>query len=172
MNLDMMVAEINIMSISPYVVYTIINILILFLFFRFFLFKPVNEILDKRKKMIADNIEAAEKEKTDAQALKKEYQQVLDDAEEETVKIMKDAKERAKIENTKQVEESRAEASRIMDEAKRSIELEKKKSMEQAQSEIAGIALLAAQKVIQKNVDEDANKKLIGDFLQEAGGAE
>ncbi len=172
MNLDMMVAEINIMSISPYVVYTIINILILFLFFRFFLFKPVNEILDKRKKMIADNIEAAEKEKTDAQALKKEYQQVLDDAEEETVKIMKDAKERAKIEYTKQVEESRAEASRIMDEAKRSIELEKKKSMEQAQSEIAGIALLAAQKVIQKNVDEDANKKLIGDFLQEAGGAE
>ena len=167
----MMVAEINIMSISPYVVYTIINILILFLFFRFFLFKPVNEILDKRKKMIADNIEAAEKEKTDAQALKKEYQQVLDDAEEETVKI-KDAKERAKIEYTKQVEESRAEASRIMDEAKRSIELEKKKSMEQAQSEIAGIALLAAQKVIQKNVDEDANKKLIGDFLQEAGGAE
>ena len=97
----MMVAEINIMSISPYVVYTIINILILFLFFRFFLFKPVNEILDKRKKMIADNIEAAEKEKTDAQALKKEYQQVLDDAEEETVKIMKDAKERAKIEYTK-----------------------------------------------------------------------
>lgn len=168
----MMVAEINIMSISPYVVYTIINILILFLFFRFFLFKPVNEILDKRKKMIADSIEAAEKEKTDAQALKKEYQQVLDDAEEETVKIMKDAKERAKIEYTKQVEESRAEASRIMDEAKRSIELEKKKSMEQAQSEIAGIALLAAQKVIQKNVDEDANKKLIGDFLQEAGGAE
>lgn len=168
----MMVAEINIMSISPYVVYTIINILILFLFFRFFLFKPVNEILDKRKKMIADNIEAAEKEKTDAQALKKEYQQVLDDAEEETVKIMKDAKKRAKIEYTKQVEESRAEASRIMDEAKRSIELEKKKSMEQAQSEIAGIALLAAQKVIQKNVDEDANKKLIGDFLQEAGGAE
>ena len=168
----MMVAEINIMSISPYVVYTITNILILFLFFRFFLFKPVNEILDKRKKMIADNIEAAEKEKTDAQALKKEYQQVLDDAEEETVKIMKDAKERAKIEYTKQVEESRAEASRIMDEAKRSIELEKKKSMEQAQSEIAGIALLAAQKVIQKNVDEDANKKLIGDFLQEAGGAE
>ena len=168
----MMVAEINIMSISPYVVYTIINILILFLFFRFFLFKPVNEILDKRKKMIADNIEAAEKEKTDAQALKKEYQQVLDDVEEETVKIMKDAKERAKIEYTKQVEESRAEASRIMDEAKRSIELEKKKSMEQAQSEIAGIALLAAQKVIQKNVDEDANKKLIGDFLQEAGGAE
>lgn len=167
----MMVAEINIMSISPYVVYTIINILILFLFFRFFLFKPVNEILDKRKKMIADNIAAAEKENTDAQALKKEYQKVLDDAEEETVKMMKEAKERAKIEYTKQVEASHAEASRIMEEANRAIEMEKKKSMEQAQSEIAGIALLAAKKVIQKNVDEDANKKLIGDFLQEAGGA-
>ena len=85
--------------------------------------------------------------------------------------MMKEAKERAKIEYTKQVEASHAEASRIMEEANRAIEMEKKKSMEQAQSEIAGIALLAAQKVIQKNVDEDANKKLIGDFLQEAGGA-
>ena len=43
--------------------------------------------------------------------------------------------------------------------------------MEQAQSEIAGIALLAAQKVIQKNVDEEDNQKLVSDFLQEAGAS-
>ena len=69
------------------------------------------------------------------------------------------------------MDESRTEANRIMQEANRSIELEKKKSMEEAQSEIAGIALLAAQKVIQKNVDADDNKKLIGDFLKEAGAS-
>ena len=84
---------------------------------------------------------------------------------------MKEAKERAQIEYNKQVEASRKEAGRIMEEANRAIELEKKKSMEQAQSEIAGIALLAAQKVIQKNVNAEDNKKLVGDFLQEAGAS-
>ena len=153
------------------IVWTFVNILILFLFFRVFLFKPVNNILEQRQKLIEDDMEAAKKSKEEAEQLKSEYQKVLEDAENETVEIIKSAKERAQVEYNKRVDESRTEANRIMQEANRSIELEKKKSMEEAQSEIAGIALLAAQKVIQKNVDADDNKKLIGDFLKEAGAS-
>lgn len=159
----------NLLTMDATVIWTFVNILVLFLFLRWKLFGPVNKILEERKKLINENIAAAEKEKAEAESLKKEYQQVLDKADEESVQIMKEAKDRAQIEYNKQVEASRKEAGRIMEEANRAIALEKKKSMEQAQSEIAGIALLAAQKVMQKNVDADDNKKLIGDFLQEAG---
>lgn len=161
----------NLLTMDASIVFTFINILILFLFLRWKLFGPVNKILEERKKLVNANIEAAEKEKAEAKALKEEYQKVLDKADEESVQIIKEAKERAQIEYNKQVDASRAEAGRLMEEANRAIELEKKRSMEQAQSEIAGIALLAAQKVIQKNVDADDNKKLIGDFLQEAGAS-
>ena len=162
----------TIMTMDWSIFWTFANIIILFIFLKIFLFDKVNKILDARKELIASNLESAEKEKDEAAKLKKEYETVLSNAEEETVQIIKEAKERAQVEYNKQVEASRQEASRIIQEANRAIELEKKKSMEQAQSEIAGIALLAAQKVIQKNVDAEDNKKLIGDFLQEAGGAE
>ena len=161
----------NLLTMDPTIIWTFVNILVLFIFFRWKLFGPVNKILEERKNMINENIAAAEKEKAEAEELKKEYQQVLEKADEESVQIVKEAKERAQIEYNKQVEASRKEAGRIMEEANRAIELEKKKSMEQAQSEIAGIALLAAQKVIQKNVNAEDNKKLVGDFLQEAGAS-
>lgn len=161
----------NLLTMDPTIIWTFVNILVLFIFFRWKLFGPVNKILEERKNMINENIAAAEKEKAEAEGLKKEYQQVLEKADEESVQIVKEAKERAQIEYNKQVEASRKEAGRIMEEANRAIELEKKKSMEQAQSEIAGIALLAAQKVIQKNVNAEDNKKLVGDFLQEAGAS-
>lgn len=161
----------NLLTMDPTIIWTFVNILVLFIFFRWKLFGPVNKILEERKNMINENIVAAEKEKAEAEELKKEYQQVLEKADEESVQIVKEAKERAQIEYNKQVEASRKEAGRIMEEANRAIELEKKKSMEQAQSEIAGIALLAAQKVIQKNVNAEDNKKLVGDFLQEAGAS-
>ena len=163
--------DINVLSLDMNIVWTFVNILILFLFFRVFLFKPVNNILEQRQKLIEDEMDASKKSKEEAEQLKSEYQKVLEDAENETVEIIKSAKERAQVEYNKRVDESRTEANRIMQEANRSIELEKKKSMEEAQSEIAGIALLAAQKVIQKNVDADDNKKLIGDFLKEAGAS-
>lgn len=167
---------INIINLGPItirsdILFTFLNLIVLFLFFRFFLFKPVNKILDERQKLIEDEIAEAMEKKKEAEQLKTEYQEALDNAEETSVQIIKDAKERAQIAYNKKVEESHAEAGRIMEEANRAIELEKKKSMEQAQSEIAGIALLAAQKVIQKNVDEEDNKKLVSDFLQEAGAS-
>lgn len=170
------IKAIDIINLGPITItsdalFTFFNLIVLFLFFRFFLFKPVNKILDERQKLIEDEIAEAMEKKKEAEQLKTEYQEALDNAEETSVQIIKDAKERAQIAYNKKVEESHAEAGRIMEEANRAIELEKKKSMEQAQSEIAGIALLAAQKVIQKNVDEEDNKKLVSDFLQEAGAS-
>lgn len=161
----------NVLVFDWGILWTVLNIAVLVIFFKIFLFDKVNAILDERQKLIGDSLAEAEQSKMDAASIKKEYQQKLSQADEEAVKIVKEAKDRAQIEYNKKVEETHAEANRIMEDANRAIALEKKKSMEDAQAEIAGIALLAAQKVIQKNVDAEDNKKLIGDFLQEAGGS-
>lgn len=161
----------NVLVFDWGILWTVLNIAVLVIFFKIFLFDKVNAILDERQKLIGDSLAEAEQSKMDAASIKKEYQQKLSQADEEAVQIVKEAKDRAQIEYNKKVEETHAEANRIMEDANRAIALEKKKSMEDAQAEIAGIALLAAQKVIQKNVDAEDNKKLIGDFLQEAGGS-
>jgi F-type H+-transporting ATPase subunit b len=54
--------------------------------------------------------------------------------------------------------------------AKESIEADKEKAMSSLRQEIATIAMAAATQVINHNLDEEANKKYLDDFLGEAGG--
>jgi F-type H+-transporting ATPase subunit b len=54
--------------------------------------------------------------------------------------------------------------------AKESIEADREKAMLGLRQEIASIAMAAATQVINRNLDEEANKKYLDDFLGEAGG--
>jgi len=153
------------------IIWTFVNILVLFAFLKKFLFKPVTEMMDKRSQAIRDTLQDAEETKSEAIKLKDEYEKELGRAESEAARIMNEAKEKAASEYNKQMKEAREEAAGIMQEAGRTIELERQKSMEEAQSEIAGIAVLAASKIIGKNLDDNTNKQLLGDFLKEVGAA-
>ncbi len=153
------------------VIWTFVNILVLFAFLKKFLFKPVTEMMEKRTQAVEASLQEAEDTKSEAAKLKDEYETKLSRAEDEAVQIMNEAKEKAASEYNKQLKEAREEAARLMQEAGRTIELEKEKSIQNAQSEIAGIAMLAASKIIGRNMDNDINKQLLGDFVKEVGAA-
>lgn len=151
------------------VIWDIINVLIFFFFLKKFLFKPVTEMMEKRANTIAASLQDADNMKIEANKLKNDYEEELKHASEKATGIMKEARERAEIDYSRKLEEAKGEASKVMVEANKTIALERKKSMESAQAEIAGLAMLAASKVIGKNVDEDTNKQFLGDFLKEVG---
>lgn len=153
------------------IIWDIVNIIVLFLFFKKFLFKPVNEILEKRANAIADSLQDAENTKEEAYKLKSNYENELKNAGNQASVIIKEAKERADLEYSRILQEAKADASKVMTDAERIIAQERKKSMDSAQAEIAGIAMLAASKVIGKNVDDDTNREFLGDFLKEVGAA-
>lgn len=149
----------------------VVNILVLFLFFKKFLFKPVHAIMEKRSNLIASNMQEADDRKAEAYQLKADFENDLKHAGDQASVIIKEARERAELEYNRRITESREEAARIIKEAEEIIQLERKKSMDSAQAEIASLALLAAAKVIGKNVDSDTNKQYLGDFLKEVGAA-
>ena len=153
------------------VIFNMINIIVLFVFFRVFLFKPVNNIMESRKEVILDSLKDADNKKTEAYKLKSDYETELKQAGNQAGSIIKEARERAEVEYNKILQEARQESVKVLEEANRVIELERKKSMESAQAEIAGIAMLAAAKVIGKNVDDNSNRQLLDDFLKEVGAA-
>ena len=49
------------------ILYNVINILVLFVLLKIFLFKPVTEIMEKRKAMIQQDLDDAKKAKDDAE---------------------------------------------------------------------------------------------------------
>lgn len=153
------------------IIWTFVNILVLFVFLKIFLFGPVTAIMEKRKQTISNSLEEAEATRMEALQIKKNYEAELSNAGQEAISIVNQARDRADIEYNNKILEAKEEALRIIQDANKTIELERKKSIQLAQSEIAGIALLAASKVIGKSVDENTNKQMLGDFLKEVGAS-
>jgi F-type H+-transporting ATPase subunit b len=153
------------------VIWNIVNIIIFFLLLKKFLFKPVTQMMENRQKAIDDSIKDADEKKAEAYQLKSNYEEELKNAADQATAIIKEARERAEIEYNRILKEAKDETVKVREEANRQIELERKKTMENAQAEIAKIALLAASKIIGRNVDEDTNKQFFGDFLNEVGGS-
>lgn len=69
------------------------------------------------------------------------------------------------------LENARAESAKIMKEAEKSIANEKEKAMDDAKYQIADLAILAAAKVIKKNVGGDSDRETVDEFLSEVGAA-
>lgn len=151
------------------IVFNMINVFVLYLLMKKFLFGPVTKIMEERKNVINASFAEAKKANTEALSMKQEYEQTLQKADEKAEAIIKEAKQRALEEHDKQLIIAKQETGRMIEEAKKMIDLERRQSMQNIQSEVAGIAMLAATKVIQKNVDNSTNKELIEDFLAEAG---
>ena len=78
-----------------------IAVFFLFMLLSYLLFNPARELLEKRKQKIRDDIDSAEKEKTDALALKAQYDEKLAKADKEVEAILSDARKKAKQQENK-----------------------------------------------------------------------
>ena len=148
------------------------NLIVFFLILKKLLFQPVMGMSEKREQMISGQIEDAEQKNTQAGLLKEKYEAELKNANQEAAMIVKTAKERGKEEYEKILRDAGAEASKIIADASKTIETEREKAVQGIQNEIAQVAIAAASKVIQENVDQASNEKILDDFLREAGAGQ
>lgn len=152
--------------------WTFVNLIVFFLILKRLLFQPVMGMIEKREQMISGQIEDAEQKNTQAGLLKEKYDAELKNANQEAAIIVKTAKERGKEEYEKILRDAGAEASKIIADASKTIETEREKAVQGIQNEIAQVAIAAASKVIQENVDQASNEKILDDFLREAGAGQ
>ena len=77
------------------IVITGINIFILFFVMSYFLFNPAREVLEKRRKRIAGDLETAKTSREDALALKAEYEDKIKSIDKEAQEILDAARKKA-----------------------------------------------------------------------------
>lgn len=152
--------------------WTFVNLIVFFIILKKLLFQPVMGMIEKREQMISGQIEDAEQKNTQAGLLKERYEAELKNANQEAARIVKTAKERGKEEYEKILRDADAEACKIIADARKTIETEREKAVQGIQNEIAKVAIAAASKVIQENVDQASNEKILDDFLREAGAGQ
>ena len=94
--------------------------------------------------------------------------QALSGAQEESEKIVKQARDEAKSEYERILQDASVKAGAMVESAKDDIRREREQTMSALQTEIAGLAMTAAQKIMQENTD---GQELYDRFLEETGGA-
>ena len=157
------------LSLGWSLVWTIINLIIFYLLMKRFLVGPVLGIMEKRKNLIAQELENAKAAQEKAEELKGHYEGALAGAKEESAQIIEAARADAKSESERMVKEANLEAAKIIENARVTAEQEKENALQGAKSEIAGLALEAARKLLSEGSTEKGNSMLYDEFLAKAG---
>lgn len=160
-----------VVTISPELIIQIINTVVLFIILKKILFKPVLNIIDAREKAIKDDIATGEKAKGEGLAFKDEYEKKLAVSKAEGQEIIKQATLRAEEKSEEIVSSAKEEAHTIKERASKDIAQEKEKVMSDLKNEVSAIAILAASKVIEKDIDKSKHEDMINKFIEEVGEA-
>ena len=150
-------------------VLTLIAVFVLFLGGSFFFFNPARKFLEKRKQGIADDIDAARKEKEEAERLKGEYEDKLKNVDAEVEGILSDARQRALANENRIVADAREEAGKIIDNAHREANLEKLKVADEVKEEVINVAEAMAGKIVASSMSEADQKRLLDETLKGIG---
>jgi len=141
--------------------------LVLFLVVRFFFWGNITDYLDKRKELMASEIEEAQTKNKDAEALKTKAEEELLEVRENAKSIVDDAKTRGEQERSKIVGKAKQEADKVMQNAKSEIDSELEKARANINDEIVNVATLMAEKIIKKEIDSEKHKDLIDEVTKE-----
>ena len=153
-------------SIQDVLTQLLATLVIVFLLAKF-LWKPARNYIDARKKYVASNIEEAETKNAEAGKLLSIAQEKLDKSDDEAVEIVKNAKKEAQLEADKIIESANKTAKDRIEQANIEIESAKRESLEEIRKEIIDVAMLAAQKVVEREIDTKDNKKFLDQFVKE-----
>lgn len=147
--------------------FTLLNLIIFFLLMRKFLFKPIMNVLNKRKEMIDHQFSDAEKANSQANELKTQYEEKIENINAESQQIISKAKESARVEYDKIMDRAEADAENLKAAAKRQADAAVENEMRAARENIAGIAIDAAVKVLGANVSAETDSDIFDEFLNE-----
>ena len=145
----------------------LISFIILLLILKKVLYGPIVKMLDERSDKIKDSLETAERVQKESAESQAEAKSQLDAARAEGQELIAQALEMADRYREEEMEQVKAEIQEARNRAETTIQREKDAVVEEIRAEFAGIAITAAEKIINQSLDEKSHKKLIDDVLQE-----
>ncbi len=149
----------------------ICNLMIQLVIFKKFLLKPIKQVIADRKAKADREIADAQKLRTEAEAMKAEYEQNLQNARTEANQIVATAQKTATARSEEIVGEARAQAAALKQKAEADIAQERKKAVNEVKDEIGGMAMEIASKVVEREIQEADHKDLIDEFIKNVGEA-
>lgn len=149
-----------------------INILaffILVILLKKFAWDKLLNMLEERQKLVENQLDEAERNQSEALELLRQNQEKLANAQAEIKEMMENAREQSKIEKKSILDGAREQAELLKENARRDIEDEKNKAIDEINKQIAELSVLVATKIIEKELDANAQSALVDKIIKEVG---
>ena len=147
----------------------IIAMFFLFMFASHFLFNPVRKMLSDRQEKIKSELENAAADQKSAAETRALYEEKLKQVGKEAEEILADARKRGMDNEARIVAQAKEDAAKIIERAKVEAELEKQKMADEVKREMIAVASVMAARIVQANIDTNAQHQLIEETLKEIG---
>ena len=145
-----------------------ITVIVLFLVLKKFFFEKVKNFMETRSNSIQDAFDSAEAVNRRADEKMQNYTKRIANVEAEGREIIRDAKIKADAQAREIIEDANKQATEIMNKAEKNIEREKQKAMEEMRKEVAALAMMAAERIVEREIQNVGQDEIVDEVINKA----
>jgi F-type H+-transporting ATPase subunit b len=143
----------------------VVSFLITYLIFAKFFWKPILRTIREREEMIQTEIESSKKANIDSEKNIRESEEILLNTRKEAERIMLESKRNAERIRADIVETAKLETQMILQQARDQVEIERGRIIEDLRKDIAGLTILASQKILMRTLTPEENDRIISETV-------
>ncbi|MCZ6757654.1 MAG: F0F1 ATP synthase subunit B, partial [Bacteroidetes bacterium] len=119
----------------------------------------------EREERITESMEQADRALSEAKMLQADNTKARKEAEAERQRLIREAREAADHLRSEEIANTKTQILTLQEQAKQEIERERDSALDSLRMEVADLAISAAEKILNENLDESRQKKIVDDFL-------
>ena len=148
-------------------IWTIVTFVVLVSLLAKFAWGPLLSALESRRELIAKSLEDADRAKVELERLQQESAQILRKARMEAEAVITQSRSDAEKLRDQLKQQAKEEADNILRNAQQQIQLQTREALRQIRHEVADLSVGIASKLLERNVSNEDNKRLIDQTLKE-----
>ena len=132
-----------------------------------FAWGPILQMIEAREKTISEAIESAKRERAAAEAASSEMKAALEKVREESAQLLRKNQQEVDAAKADLMAAARKESDDLLAAARKTIGEEKRQAMVELRAQAVDIAIEAAGRLLQMNMDEKKQKQLVEEYLSQ-----
>jgi F-type H+-transporting ATPase subunit b len=142
----------------------VIFVLVMFVLSKF-AFRPITAAVAAREQSLEEAIEQAKRDRAEAANLLAQQRQLLEQAQGDAQRLIGEARGAGDRVRQQLLEQAHGQQQEMLERARKEIDDERQRAIADLRREAVDLAILGAGKVIEKNLDDQTNRKLVEQFL-------
>lgn len=138
----------------------LVNFIIIFLILKYLAFKPIQNVIEKRRQAIKEGLDNADEARTALREAESRKEAIIMEARQEANGLIATAKEQADRVVEKTLRDAESEKVKIITEGQKKAEREFDRMQQEVRGQAAELVVLGVEKILQEDLGEKDYKKL------------